>query len=452
TAMTSANFDATGYAILEKLPLETIKYLLSQGNDVNKLTHDARTYIFWAAYKSNIPLMDYLIEQGAKTDLVDQHGYSLFMFTAVTAQENEEVYEYIMKLGADPMKERDREGRNALLAYASATKTGDMLDYFIDLGLDVNSVDEDGNGIFNQAAKTGNQELLERLISQYKVDTNPNKKTNENAILFASRRFSRSGEETSISYYKYLERLGLDPKVVSTSGNTVLQNLARRSNSAELYNYFIDKGVNVDQVDDEGNNALINAASRKSQELIALLAENTTDINVKNKEGLSAFTRALKYNDLEIAKYLVDRGADTDISDRKGYDLGYHLVDAFRGDMESFKEKMDYLVSLGYDPLSVQKDGSTLLHAAVNKEHMELVKEVAEMGIDINAKDESGQTVLHYAAMQADDLELLRLLVEAGADKDITTEFDESAYDLALTNEQLNAGDEDMDFLRVGGE
>ena len=45
-------FDATSWAIIEDNPFETIKYLTSiDGNGVNKITHDARTYIFWAMYR-----------------------------------------------------------------------------------------------------------------------------------------------------------------------------------------------------------------------------------------------------------------------------------------------------------------------------------------------------------------------------------------------------------------
>ena len=43
-------FDAVVYALLEKADDTIIKHLLTkEGNDVNKLTHDGRTYIFWAA-------------------------------------------------------------------------------------------------------------------------------------------------------------------------------------------------------------------------------------------------------------------------------------------------------------------------------------------------------------------------------------------------------------------
>ncbi|RYZ86201.1 MAG: ankyrin repeat domain-containing protein, partial [Proteobacteria bacterium] len=85
--MTSAGFDATVYAILEKAPDASVHYLLTQpGNDVNKITHDGRTYIFWAAYVGNTDLMQYLQSKGAKTDIIEDHGYTIANFAASTGQ------------------------------------------------------------------------------------------------------------------------------------------------------------------------------------------------------------------------------------------------------------------------------------------------------------------------------------------------------------------------------
>jgi ankyrin repeat protein len=48
--MNANSMDPVVLAINAGAPTETITYLLDQkGNDVNKITHDSRTYIFWAA-------------------------------------------------------------------------------------------------------------------------------------------------------------------------------------------------------------------------------------------------------------------------------------------------------------------------------------------------------------------------------------------------------------------
>ena len=70
------------------------------------------------------------------------------------------------------------------------------------------------------------------------------------------------------------------------------------------------------------------------------------------------------------------------------------------------------------------------------------------MGIDINAVDSNGQTVLHQAAMLAENDQLLKYLLVSGADKAKRTDFEESAYDLAKENELLKNSEINIDFLK----
>lgn len=449
TAMTSAHFDATVYAILEDQPLEIVKYLMAQGNEVNKLTHDARTYLFWAAYAGNLELMQYLMVSGADPNVIDQHGYTVLMFAASTAQEEHAIYDYLLDIGFDITKEKDRTGRNALLAYAGKTQSGDLIPYFIKKGLDIQSTDKKGNGLFHHAAKTGNKALLEKLISNEGVDISANAETGENAVLFASRRLVRNDKETDVAFYQYLEGLGLDPLVVDIDGNTALHHLSRRSKSEELFSYFLEKGVDPNLVNNDGNNALIIASATKSLPIIKQLTHKTHNINAVNKKGFSAFAQAMKYNTLEVARYLANEGAKTHVVDEAGFDVGYHLVDAYNGDMKDFSDKINYLISLGYDPRSKQKNGATLLHAAIKKNDSALLEQLIGLGIDINAKDGEGHTALHHAAMQSPDDKVLRYLVEAGADIHATTEFDESVYDLANGNELLQHNNTNIEFLKT---
>jgi ankyrin repeat protein len=448
TAMTRFNFDPTGYAILENNPIETIQFLMEQGNDVNKLTHDARTYIFWAAYKGNLELMKHLVDRGANTDLLDQHGYSIMMFAAATGQPNTAIYDYCIELGADIINERTRDGRNALLAHAASMKSIDALDYFVSKGLDIHSTDPDGNGVFYHAAKTGNLEFLKTLISKYKVSYDKNPSTNENAILSASARFSRSGDQNPLSFYQYLEGLGLNPAIVSNDGSTALINLAYQGSDMEVFRYFIEKGVNPEQVNDEGNNSLIIASIRNSPKVVEFFLEATENVNHTNEKGESALSKAIKSNDYEIAERLIAKGASTKVLDKEGHDLGYQILDGYQGNIQDFKKRFALLTENGYDPKSKQADGSTLLHLAVKSHDVKLLEYLVANGVDINIKDHEGQSALHVAAMLAKNSEMLEYLIDAGADKTVLTDFDESAYDLATQNELLASNKANIEFLK----
>src|SRR5689334_8729411 len=70
--MNAMSMDPVVVAINAGAPGESIVYLLQQeGNDVNKITHDSRTYIFWAATRGNTEVMEYLLSKGARIDVRD---------------------------------------------------------------------------------------------------------------------------------------------------------------------------------------------------------------------------------------------------------------------------------------------------------------------------------------------------------------------------------------------
>jgi ankyrin repeat protein len=449
--MNRFKFDATVYAILENNSLETVKFLLAQGNTVDKITHDGRNYLMWAAYKGNLELMKYLIEEGSDISIIDQHGYSLFMFPASTGQSNIAMYQYLInELGVDIGNEKDRSGRNALLAYATRLSDFDVIDFFISEGLDIHSVDEDGNGIFHFAVQTGNREVVAKLVSDYHVSTDKNTQTNENGILFATRRSSRSGE-TDLSFYQFLmDEYNLDPAIISIDGNTALQNLATRTRNVDIFEYFLEKGVDVNQTDDKGNNALMYASSANHSEIIELLISKTNDINAKNKLGYSALTLAVRSNTPETVELIINKGADAGVIDKKGNNLAYHAVDSYDGNPEVFNQKMKYLLESGVDVKRKQENGNSLVHAAVNKDDLDVLRSVLSYGLDINAVNDHGETALHQAALQTRDVAILQYMVDAGARRELTTEFDETAFDLAKNNELLIG--KNIDFLKIEAE
>jgi hypothetical protein len=56
-----------------------------------------------------------------------------------------------------------------------------------------------------------------------------------------------------------------------------------------------------------------------------------------------------------------------------------------------------------------------LLHF-IDKELLDAIKSLLGQGVDVNAKDDGGGTLLHYAAMWSNNVDILKCLVSAGAD------------------------------------
>lgn len=440
--LNSANYDAVALAISEKAPNESIKFLLSQkGNDINKLTHDGRTYIFWSASAGNIELMEYLLNNGAKVNLIDDHGSSPLNFAAGFGQANTKVYDLLLNKGADLKKDINEDGANALLISAGADKDFALLNYFISKGLDINSTDENGNTIFNYVARSGKTDVLKKLIEK-------GVKFNNNAFILAS--LGGRGGANSMELYQFLESLNLNPAVVGKNGETALHGIVRRDKQSEIIKYFISKGVEVNKADNQGNTAFMNAAAtNRDLAAIELLAISVKDVNQKNMNGHSALTLAVRGNSPEVVAALIAKGADVNIIDGNGDNLAYYLIQSYSTQNSgAFDAKLKILQEKGLNLSASQKSGNTLYHLAVAKNDLSLLKKIELLNIDKNVKNKEGYTALHKAAMSAKDERIIKYLLEIGAKKDAKTEFDETAYDLAGENEFLSKNKISIDFLK----
>ena len=435
-------FDATVYAIIENAPDKTIKYLLEQkGNDVNKITHDGRTYIFWAAYKGNTELMEFLQSNGAKTDLVEDHGYTIASFAAATGQANTKVYDLCLKYGANFQKDLDHDGANALLLAAMNAKDLSLIDYFTNKGLDWKSKDANGNGLLNYTAKNGNREVMEALLKKGLSFT-------DNVMIMAAQG-TRSHTNT-LETYKFLESNGVKPNAKGTNGDNALHFIVRKEKQSEPIDYFLSNGIDVNQANKDGNTVFMNAAaSNNDLEIIKTLAQKVKNFNAVNAKGQSALALAVQGNSPETVAFLIEKGADVKLTDKDGNNLTYYLAQSYNAKkITDFDAKLKTLELKGFNMATPQKNGNTLYHLAVVKNDSDLLKRASDFKIDVNQKNSEGLTALHKAAMTAKTTDSLKYLLSIGAKTSARTDMNETAYDLASENEVLVQNKVALDFLK----
>jgi ankyrin repeat protein len=440
--LTGNSFDAVVYAINAQAPNESIKYLLQQkGNDVNKLTHDSRTYIFWAANRGNAEIVQYLISKGAKTSITDSHGFSPLNFAAASGQTNTQVYDILLKSGADLKKDLNTEGANALLLAISADKNFALTSYFESKGLDLKSTDANGNTAFNYVARSGNVELLKALVQK-------GVKYNDNAFIMAAQ--GGRGSSNTLAVYEYLEGLNLKPAVTDKDGANVLHYLVRKPKQSDIINHFITKGVDLNQADKDGNTPFMNAAgSNNDLQLIEQLSATVKNINQTNAKGVSALAMAIRGNSPEVVSLLISKGADINITDSNGDNLTAYLIQSYNDRRaDGFDAKVKLLQEKGFDLSAPQKNGNNVYHLAVAKNDLALIKKVQTLKADINGKNKEGLTALHKAAMIAHDDTIMQYLISSGAKKDILTDLKETPFDLASENEYLSKNNIPVTFLK----
>lgn len=442
-------FDPVVLAINNKADNEIIMFLiLQEGNSVDKKTHHSRSYLHWAAAQGNLEIVRFLINNGANINYKDSYGEPIIAYAA-GSNKNLDVFETLFDAGVSPTAKH--QNGTTLIMYAIPSDTDlKITDYLISKGISLIEKDDFGRTVTDYAARLGNLDIIDQLIIRGIPIT-------DQAQFFAT--FGSRQKQNNLEVYKaLLSKYNLNPNAVNPEGENMLHALARRQNK-EVFNYYLNQGVDPKKISNTGNTILMMAAAGKDLSIVESIIQKVNNINTVNENNESALTKAIGSGTADAVKLLIQNGADITIEDKEGNNLAYYWLNSYRPipslenmstqmPDDEFERKLTILQNAGLEITTPQKDGRTLLHIAVEKENIHLIKKAIELGIDVNHQDEEGNTALHKAALIAKDDTILKLLIAEGIDKELKTEFDETAFELASQNDFLNKNSINIEFLK----
>lgn len=448
--------DPLSLAISNDASIEVIKYLADQpGIDFQRNIREGRTYLHSAASKPNAEAVDYLLQKGSDMNFLCHHDQTALTFAGFSGTVNLPVIKAFEKHGLDLKKKYPaKNDANILLLAVGSDTDFSITNYLISKGISIQSVDNKGNNAFDYAVKYGKVNVLKKLVEK-------GVKYSDKDLIFAAQGAFRKANKIDVFQY-LVDDLKIKPTVTSESGENVLHYIVSKNNQDDIITYFITKGVDINQESKEGNTPFMNACGGKSFEIVAMMLPKVKNINAVNAKGESALVNAVKSGSAKSVDLLLIKGADVNIKDKEGNDLAYHLVESYRPSrggfgggnaaenlkQDDFSDILKSLQSKGLNLNEPQKDGNTLYHLAIVKNDVEVLKKLAPLKIDVNAKNKDGLTVLHKAAMLSKNDEILKYLISIGAQKEIASEFNETAYSLAKENDFLTKNNVDINFLK----
>jgi len=159
--------------------------------------------------------------------------------------------------------------------------------------------------------------------------------------------------------------------------------------------------------------AIMNGDESNWKTMADLLLAKGALIDVPDMQGQTTLLHLLATGNngqVDKVKYLLDKGADVTVRDRQGMNAADYAITSQSTDLfQSILAKSDIN--------SRDAEGDTLLQLAVQRGNEPIIQILLAKGIDINGRNNDGETALHMAARARSPL--IKVLLDAGANPNL---------------------------------
>ncbi len=425
-----------------------VRALIAKRADVKAASADGTTALHWAAERDDIAIIDALVKAGANANVRTRHGVAPLSLAALNG--SGAAVGRLLAAGADP-NTLMAGGETALMTAARAGNV-QALRALLAAGADVAArVGSTGQTALMWAAARNNADAV-RLLLEAGADINA--RTGRAAPAPRADAAATAAQALVTNFEGGRSMFNSPPP----TGFTAFL-FAVRSGSLDAVKALIDAGANVNDTLSDGSSALVVAVANAHWELAGQLLDRGADPNLAGA-GWTALHQAARIrrpnigfgtpgpiptgtvDSIDVIKKMVARGADVNARmSRNGMKDGQRnrlnrlgatpfLLAAKNTDVEV----MRLLVAAGADPTIATADGTTPLMVAAGvaiwnpgedggslpgqePEVLEAVKMCVELGNDVNAANQLGETALHGAAFRGVN-DVAQYLADQGAKLD----------------------------------
>ena len=434
-SLAAANSDVADAAM--RKDRTAVQGLLQKGANVNAAQSDGARAIHWAVYNGDLEMTKVLIAAGADVKVANRNGSTPLWLASTNG--DAAIIRALLDGGANP-NESLPLGRTPLML-ASRTGALDAMRVLIDRGANLNAKDtERGTTPMMWAADQGHATAVRLLIERgadFAVRSAPAVRGRGPALGKSSdprasvkRQVDAIiAEQGQLPDLSQLRAAGDQNNAGGARGNANANNADNndgddQGDAAAAGAGFGGGGRGGRQAQTDGGQLtpLIYAARANSIETVRVLLDAGADINQVTGYGWSPLLVATQNRFYQLGKYLMEKGANVNLANKGGWTPLYLATD------NRNIEGGDYPVR------------------PTDLDDLEYIKLLLANGADVNARmidssetrtvftnqwlDERGATAF-LRASQSGDLQLMKLLLEHGADPKITTNLNVTALQVA---------------------
>lgn len=173
------------------------------------------------------------------------------------------------------------------------------MEFLLDKGINpYTSSSKEWNTIVEYAAMWGRLNIIKILLEK-KYDQKVF--LEDDSLIFAA-----NNDFADIVEYLIVNKKNIDHRMNNKSDEYTALRIAAQENNIDTVKLLCKLGVNVN-IETKYDTALYCAAAEGHLEVVKTLVEFGANINYKNKYGTTPYEIAIKFNNMEIAKYLLDK-------------------------------------------------------------------------------------------------------------------------------------------------
>uniref|UniRef100_A0A8C3J827 Ankyrin repeat domain 17 n=1 Tax=Calidris pygmaea TaxID=425635 RepID=A0A8C3J827_9CHAR len=383
--------------------VNAVRKLLIEGRSVNEHTEEGESLLCLACSAGYYELAQVLLAMHANVEDRGIKGDITPLMAAANGG-HVKIVKLLLAHGAD-VNAQSSTG-NTALTYACAGGYVDVVKVLLESGASIEDHNENGHTPLMEAGSAGHVEVARVLLENGAGINTHSNEFKESALTLACYKGTVPGSQRETQGWKSL------PGSFELYSFESPLTLAACGGHVELAALLIERGANLEEVNDEGYTPLMEAAREGHEEMVALLLGQGANINAQTEETQeTALTLACCGGFLEVADFLIKAGADIELG------CSTPLMEAAQ---EGHLELVKYLLAAGANVHATTATGDTALTYACENGHTDVADVLLQAGADLEHESEGGRTPLMKAA-RAGHVCTVQFLISKGANVNRTT-------------------------------